>query len=253
MAIIYPSTAISPQNNKLTVSPRTLAQHHCSPPPNTSEKLIEWTNTIRKRHLKYFAKLQFDRKELELYKERSRGYKDSVLGDKVREEKEAEEMRLKEEEMERERDRLRKLEERREMLLEELADEPEVGEDGVITIALRFTDGGANKGSSSDRRRFIASETTMNNVFNWIDAKFGIERERLELSTMNGQKTFRYNAEEEEDDEDETLEEIGLGKMTALRVTEISLDEGEEDEEGEENDSSDDGESEDEYDSDDEE
>ncbi len=78
----------------------------------------------------------------------------------------------------------------------------------------------------------------MNDVFNWVDATHGLEREKIELSTMNGSKTFMYVEADDDDDEESgniTLDEVGLGKMTALRVTEIveKVDKNE-DEEGDE-------------------
>ena len=244
LAIIYPATTIDTSTGKLKVTPRLLAQHHCNPPPSSPEIMINWTNTIRKRHIREFAKLQHDRKEIQLLKERNEGYVTSMKEDKAREEKEELEARAKKEMEEKERLRIEKLEERRKGLIETLPDEPEVGETGVITIALRFTDG------SRDQRRFLADETSMNDVFNWVDAMHGLEREKIELSTMNGSKTFVYveeECDEEEDDEEKgenmTLEEAGLGKMTALRVTEIvtdddSADNEEDDDDEQESDSS---------------
>ena len=241
LAIIYPATTIDTSTGKLKVTPRLLAQHHCNPPPSSPEVMINWTNTIRKRHIREFTKLQHDRKEIQLLKERNEGYVTSMKEDKAREEKEELEARAKKEMEEKERLRKEKLEERRRELIEALPDEPGVGETGVITIALRFTDG------SRDQRRFVADETSMNDVFNWVDAMHGLEREKIELSTMNGSKTFVYveeegDEEEEESGENMTLEEAGLGKMTALRVTEIVTDEdaadNEEDDDEQESDSS---------------
>ena len=81
----------------------------------------------------------------------------------------------------------------------------------------------------------------MNDVFNWIDAVHGMEREKVELSSMNGARRFVYVEEEtgdsSDDDEKETsrdgesvnrtLEEVGLGKMTALRVSVLEENGGE--------------------------
>ena len=60
-------------------------------------------------------------------------------------------------------------------------------------------------------------------VFNWVDAVYGIEREKIELSTMNGQKRFTYM---EDGAENRALKDVGLGKMTGLRVVEIEEDTG---------------------------
>jgi len=237
LTIVNPASVIAP-GGKLAVSPRVLAQHHCHPPPSTSESLLSWMSTIRKRHIRDYAKLQHDRKELALLKERTEGYVSSIQEDAVREAKEKKELQKKKEEEEKEKARLAALEERRAELLENLEEEPEVGTEGVITIALRFPNG------KRDTRRFLSGETYVNDVFNWIDAVHGYERETIELSTMNGSKTFRYVNEEESSDEgvvdeegmgeDVTLESAGLGKMTALRVMEIAKEEEEDEGEGDE-------------------
>ena len=238
LAIFYPATTID-SSGKLKVTPRLLAQHHCHPPPSSPEVMMNWANTIRKRHIREFAKLQHDRKEMQLLKERTEGYKESVKEDKAREEREERELQAKKEAEEEERLRLEKLEQRRQELLEALPEEPEAGSGGVITIALRFGNG------SRDQRRFLAEETTVNDLLNWVDATHGMEREKIELSTMNGSKTFVYVEEDDDDDEEEsenlTLVEAGLGKMTALRVTEIveEIDEEEEEEDEEDSESSD--------------
>lgn len=56
----------------------------------------------------------------------------------------------------------------------------------------------------------------------------GLNGKKIELSTMNGARSFRYAEEEDEEGADTALGEAGLGKMTALRVTEI-VEEEEED------------------------
>ena len=140
-----------------------------------------------------------------------------------------------------EQKRLESILARRKELLASLVDEPPMGSGGsIITIALRFTttDGSSSKTSSSrDRttlqRRFDSKLTTTNDVCNWVDAVHGIERERLELSTMNGSKKFVYVEGDDDDGEEEkrnvTLEEAGLGKMTALRVSEIVVNDHDDD------------------------
>ena len=231
LAIFYPATTVD-SSGKLKVTPRLLAQHHCHPPPSSPEVIMNWANTIRKRHIREFAKLQHDRKEMKLFKERTDGYKESMKEDRAREEREERELQVKKEEEEKERLRKEKLERRRQELLDALPEEAEAGSEGVITIALRFGDG------SRDQRRFVAEDTSVNDVFNWVDATHGLEREKIELSTMNGSKTFAYVEEEDDDDEEReniSLDEAGLGKMTALRVTEIveEVDNGEDEEDGE--------------------
>mmetsp|Transcript_30708 Transcript_30708/g.63243 ORF Transcript_30708/g.63243 Transcript_30708/m.63243 type:complete len:625 (-) Transcript_30708:41-1915(-) len=228
LAIFYPASAIDPSSpNRLKVTPRLLAQHHCHPPPTTAESLVAWMSTIRKRHLREFAKLQHDRKEAMLLEERNKGYISSMKEDAERQLKEEQELKRKNEEKEYERMRQEQLEQRREELLEALSPEPEAGTKGVITIALRFKDG------SRDQRRFVAAETTINDVFNWIDCVHKMEREKVTLTTMNGQKSFVYENEGGEGDEanvgDEvmTLEDSGLGRMTAFRVSDFVQESGE--------------------------
>ena len=53
-------------------------------------------------------------------------------------------------------------------------------------------------------------------IGNWVDGEFGIERERVLLTTMNGNKIFTYG-----EFESVSLDDTGLGKMTGLRVSEI--------------------------------
>ena len=258
LTIVYPSTAIDPSSgggNKLTVSPKIVTQHHCHPPPSTYETLISWMNTIRKRHLREYNKLQFDRKEFQLLKERTEGYAESQQQDKEREEKDEMMKQKKKKEEEKEKARIQLIVNRRKELLENLAEEPDMGEESVITIALRFTDG-VKRDMSTCKRRFDASTTTTNDVFNWIDAVHEMEREKVELSTMNGAKKFIYD---EDSGEEQTLEGAGLGKMTALRVSEIVVGDDikedetrEEEEESDEEDESEEYDDESEYDSDEE-
>ncbi len=96
----------------------------------------------------------------------------------------------------------------------------------LITIALRFQQSGiSSKNTEASCTRRFSKEDTMNNVLNWVDAVHGLERERVCLSTMNGAKSFVYRDEEDgEEGGSMTLEEAGLGKMTALRVGEIVLE-----------------------------
>ena len=222
LAIVNPSTSVS-SSGKLTVTPRVLSQHHCQPPPGSPEVLTSWINATRKRHLRDFAKLQHDRREAMLHRERTEGYRASVEEDAVREAREraeAERQRRLEEEEERRRE---ELEERREVLRESLPEEPEPGAAGAATIALRFADG------TRDQRRF-PSDAPIDSIFDWIDVEHEIERERLELGTMNGSRTFVHGGEEAL-----TIEGAGLGRMTALRVgiVEGQSEEADEDDETE--------------------
>ena len=144
----------------------------------------------------------------------------------VKAQREEEERLAKEQE---ERERKEAMTQRRSELLESLADEPEAGGDGVVTIALRFADG------RRGQRRFDGDEA-MSTVFNWVDAAFEMERERVELSTMTGQKKFAWGDVE---DGDMSLSDAGLGKMTGLRVTEIEEEEGGEEDNDENSESED--------------
>uniref|UniRef100_A0A7S3Q4N9 UBX domain-containing protein n=1 Tax=Chaetoceros debilis TaxID=122233 RepID=A0A7S3Q4N9_9STRA len=227
LMVVYPSQSIG-ASGEAKVVPRVLAQHHCKPPPS-NESMALWLNALRKRHAKQYANMQLELKELALYKERKKGYKSSMKDDKKREREELmkEQKRLEEEKAKKEKEEM--LTERRKTLLEELPDEPERGSEGIITIALRFSDG--KKG----QRRFDV-ETEVDQVFNWVDATFKLERERVVLTTMNGQKSFTYG-----EDSSMTLEVTGLGKMAALRVSEQVDDDVEEEEVEESSDEDDDG------------
>ena len=173
--------------------------------------MAAWLSSLRKRHGKQYAAMQHQIREAELYVERQRGYADSQVEDREREVKaqREEEERLAKEQEEREREEA--MAKRRADLLESLPDEPVAGGAGVVTIALRFADG------RRGQRRFDGDEA-MSTVFNWVDAAFEMERERVELSTMTGQKKFVWGDVE---DGDMTLSDAGLGKMTGLRVSEI--------------------------------
>ena len=213
------STQLDPQTGRPRLQPKILAQHHGNPPPSPTA-MAAWLSSLRKRHGKQYAAMQHQIREVELYAERQRGYADSQVEDQEREvkaQREEGERLAKERE---EKERKEAMAQRRAELLESLPDEPEAGGDGVVTIALRFADG------RRGQRRFDGDEA-MATVFNWVDATFEMERERVELSTMTGQKKFAWGDVE---DGDMTLADAGLGKMTGLRVAEI---EEEDEEEGE--------------------
>ena len=219
------STQIDPATGRPKLQPRVLAQHHGNPPPSPTA-MAAWLSSLRKRHGKQYAVMQHQKREAELYVERQKGYADSQVEDREREiqAQREEEERLAKEQAEKERKAA--MEQRRKELAESLPEEPEAGGDGVVTIALRFADG------RRGQRRFDGDED-MATVFNWVDGLFGMERERVELSTMAGQKKFVWGDVE---DGDMTLSDAGLGKMTGLRVAEIEDDDEEEgdEEEGEE-------------------
>ena len=225
------STQLDPSTGRPKLQPRVLAQHHGNPPPNPTA-MAAWLSSLRKRHGKQYAVMQHQKREAELFVERQKGYADSQVEDREREiqaQREEEERLAKEHE---EKERKAAMEQRRKELAESLPDEPEAGCDGVVTIALRFADG------RRGQRRFDGDEE-MATVFNWVDGMFRMERERVELSTMTGQKKFVWSDVE---GGDVTLTDAGLGKMTGLRVAEIEDDheeEGEEDGDEEEEESDD--------------
>jgi len=214
LLVAYPARVINSNTGVPQIVPRLLAQHHCSPPPSP-ELMAQWLNALRKRHAKKeFASMLHDLNEVKLLQERVSGYRDSVKSDKDREEREKEEeqeqLRLEEEEQ----TRLAEIETRRIELKESLPEEPLKTTEGVVTIALRFADGRASQ------RRF-QSDTELGTIFNWVDAMYTMEREKITLTTMNGQKTFQWN----EEDRTKTLQEAGLGRMTGLRVMETKPEE----------------------------
>jgi len=227
LVVVYPAQVID-SSGRPKLIPRVLSQHHCNPPPN-SESMAAWLNALRKRHAKQYATMQHELQELQYFQERKEGYKESIVGDTNREKRE------KQEEMERlakekaEKERIEMLQKRRKTLRENLPEEPSAGDtSNVMTIALRFADGRTGK------RRFNA-EVELNELFNWVDGFFDIEREKVILSTMNGQRSFTFVGEDAEENDEETseimtLEEAGFGRMTGLRVTERKEDEEEEEE-----------------------
>jgi hypothetical protein len=169
--------------------------------------MASWLDALRKRHAKQYTSMQTNLKEAKYYKERLVGYSDSVKSDNERKQREKEEeaKRLVEEAAEKERQEAIEL--RREELKESLP-----GEDKSPTakkIALRFADG------RSGQRQF-SPDQPISDVFNWVDAMYEIEREKVLLTTMNGKRTFIWDEEENAT----SLKDTGLGRNTGLRVTE---------------------------------
>lgn len=241
LVVIHPAATRHSATGQLRVTPRIVAQHHCQPPPASPAGLVAWLATLRRRHRRDYARLQHERRERRLHQERTEGYRGSVEEDGARARREAEERARREQEEEEERRRAARVEARRKRLRAALAPEPVAGAEGSVTIALRFAARGSGDREGPLQRRFDKGTTRMNDVFDWVDAVHGLERETVELSMMNGAKTFVY-VEAEEDEEkggdSMTLEETGLGKMVALRVTEIVDGEGAcEEEENEEEES----------------
>ncbi|KAG7349429.1 UBX domain containing protein [Nitzschia inconspicua] len=208
LAAVYPAYVSGKNSEKLpTIVPKLLSQHHCNPPPD-AEGMASWMNTIRKRNAQYYVALQRDAKEIAIYKERTEGYSESVKSDTERKKEEAKlkaKQKAKEEALAK---RQNEIKERRKELKKAL---PEDVKNGAASkkISLRFADGRSGQ-------RGFSSDQPLSVLFNWVDAMFEMERETVVLTTMNGKMTFSWD---EETIHDLTLEDAGLGKMTAFRVT----------------------------------
>jgi hypothetical protein len=205
LIVAYPAQAVDGRGQPQIV-PKLLAQHHCSPPPS-SETMATWLNALRKRHAKQYASMQLQSREAQYFKDRNEGYKESLKSDKEREEREAREEaeRIAKEKAEKERQET--IKKRREELRDLLTDEPGNDAADTKTISLRLADGRFGK------RRF-AADAELADVFNWLDVTFEIERESVQLTTMNGKSSFSWEGG------DSTLAEAGLGRMAGLRVIE---------------------------------
>jgi hypothetical protein len=186
--------------------------------------MVSWMTSIRKRHVNEYKKMQNEQKELELYKNRQAGYKESLLTDKERLKNEAKEAAQQKAKDEAEAAYQAAIIERRKGLLLSLPEEPKGGggPQQIKKIALRFADG-------RKAQRNFAPNTPLCEVFNWVDAMFEIEREKVVLTTQNGKQTFCWEETEEgvSSTNGRTLEELELTKMTAFRVTEKTMKEEE--------------------------
>lgn len=203
LLVIYPNQ-VADSLGLSKMAPRLLAQHHCSPPP-TAERMAAWLNALRKRHAKQYTTMQIELREHELLQERKEGYRESVKTDienKLKEEREAAEKKAREEA---EKKRAEEIAIRREILRENLPEEPDATDSTAYTLALRLLDG------RSAQRRF-ASEATMESVFGWVDAHFEIEQETITLMTMNGKVSLTW------EDRDTKLEDARLPKKAGIRV-----------------------------------
>ena len=209
---------------RVKIIPKVLAQHHCNPPPK-EETMVAWLNALRKRHVKQYASMQLELKEVALMKERTEGYTSSIQSDVQREQKEEEERQEEIKQQQLAQEHMEKIQQRREQLKESLPDEP-TGTN-VITIALRFMMTPTT--STTTKRKFDKEIHTLGDIFNWIDAMFEIERETISLSTMNNSRSFTY-----EEHEQMTLQDAGFSKMTALRVSELVVEENDEENDDEE-------------------
>ena len=152
---------------------------------------------------------------MEYYKERMEGYSESVKSDKERQKQEAKEAAEQKAKEEAEAKRQAELEERRKELKESLPEDVKSGSD-VKKVSLRFADGRSGQ-------RGFSSDQPLSMLFNWVDALFEMEREKVVLTSMNGKLTFSWD----EETNDTKLADAGLGKMTAFRVSEKVEDEEE--------------------------
>ena len=193
--------------------------------------MAAWLDSLRKRYSKQYRIMQTELKEKEFYKERTEGYKESMQNDAEREQREQIEAAQKAAEEKAEKERQQAIEKRRKELKASLPDEPSAGGDAK-RVQVRFVDG------RSGQRRFSPDES-ISTVFNWVDAMFDMEREKVTLTTMNGKDKFTWD----EETNDKSLSDLGLGKMVGFRVSEIKK---EEDENGTDEESSEDSDEEDE-------
>ena len=203
LVVVYPAQTMD-GTGKFKIVPRVIGQHHCNPPPSP-ESMSAWLNSLRKRHSKQYAAMHKELREIAFMKERTEGYETSVQQDRkrVEDERKEEERRIEEERIQKEKEE--QLKKRRKELLESLPEEPQ-GTEGVINIALRFGDG------RTGQRKFT-DDTHIDTLFDWVDAIFEEEREAIILTTMNGQQSFSFG------EDDKTLNEAGLGRLVAFRVS----------------------------------
>jgi hypothetical protein len=207
--------------------PKLLGQHHCSPPP-TPALMAAWLDSLRKRYSKQYRAMQTELKEAQYFKERKEGYTESMQNDAEREKREKEEAAKKAAEEKAEKERLAAIETRRKELKESLPEEPTSRD--AKKVRVRFADGRA------EQRRFSADEP-LSSIFNWVDAMFEMEREKVTLTTMNGKQTFTWD----EETNDKSLADAGLGRMTGFRVSETKESADEESSEGTEDEASSEG------------
>jgi glutamate synthase domain-containing protein 2 len=204
--------------------PKVIAQHHCSPPP-TPALMAAWLNALRKRHAKQYSVMQTELKEVQYYQERKEGYKESVQNDIVRKNQEKEEEAKRAAAEKADKEHQEAIAKRRTELKASLPEE--ATDKGAKKIAIRFADG------RSGQRRFTGDQP-LSTVFNWVDVMYEIEREKVILTTMNGKQTFTWDEVENE----KSLDEAGLGRMTGFRVAEKKEEEEDKQEEPSEEESS---------------
>jgi len=217
------SQVLDKKSGKIKIHPKLLAQHHCNPPPNPTT-FASFLKALRKRHSSHIKSMRAQLREAELHAERKSNYAQSMQLDSQREEKEAKAQAEETARLEEEKDRIRKLKERRQAFLKALGEEPEAEEKGVVTVALRLADG------RNAQRRF-GEEENMEIIFNWVDALFEWDRELVQVTTMRGDNKLEWS-----DSSGSTIGEYAGSntKMLGLRISLKKEDIENEKEEGDE-------------------
>jgi len=221
LLVSYPSLGVPKKSQQIVITPKTLAQHHCNPPPSALS-MSQWLKALRKRHSKEIAKMKHSLNEQQLYKERQEGYKKSVNSDIQRDIEEKNKKAEDDAKKERELQCLEEKRQRREKLLESLPEEPAAGEEGAITIGLRFPDGKAAQ------RRFSSTNDQMQSIFHWLEGQFDVDMVNVKLTSMTGGKTFTYDS-----DGDAKVGDVisSSAKLVALRVIPTKDESGEKEKE----------------------
>ena len=123
--------------------------------------------------------------------------------------------------------RLQQIQYRRDAFKKALQDEPEpdvnVNGENVITVALRLADG------RNGKRRFLSTDR-MEFVFDYVDAMFEWDRERLLITSMRGDYKLEYS---EHDKKDLTIGEYAGNSSVKMLGLRISLQKEVQDEENE--------------------
>jgi UBX domain len=207
-------------------SPKILGQSALPQSSSDGPRLAEYLGDLRRRHRQLLLALHQRRQEQVWDQERRDHYSQSVVAD----ERQREERR---QAVEREKaaaaalaTRAAQIVARRAVLQRELPDEPPLlaatttttGNSGnIVVVAIRLPDG------RKAQRRFLVDNdditTTTAVLFNWVDVVFEHEREKVQLQTLDGSKTFTYELHR-----DEPLTATTQGKKAiAFRV--VLLDE----------------------------
>ena len=181
--------------NKFTI----LAQHHCTPPP-TSTELVKWITLLKKRHAVVIKQMKRAIKESRYSAERSELFRETKIKDKEREAREEVEKARKVREAQLEEEICA----RREVLAEALPAEPSAAAEG-FTIKVELD------GSTSEKRKFPPT-ATMSDVFDWVDVAFAVPREKVCLSVTGRDRVITY------EDRESTFEQVGVTKMCKLRL-----------------------------------